>query len=65
MLDCNKFVAQLFRLPLESCFQPFLPLRVSGRPDCFVVFDLVLNHGVKDDGDFRFRCELEDAGLIG
>src|SRR5437899_8258147 len=40
--DGDKFVAQLFGLPFEFCFQPFLPLDVSGVPDGLVIFDLVL-----------------------
>jgi len=47
----NEFVAQLFGLPFEFCFQPFLPLGVSGIPNSLVIFDLVFNHGVKDHYD--------------
>src|ERR1035437_469021 len=50
--DGDKLVAQLLGLPLDFCFQPFLSLAVSGGPDGFVVFDLVLDHGVKDQSDF-------------
>src|SRR6516164_5347758 len=50
-LNGDKFVAELFGLPLELGFQPFFSLRVSGGPDALVVFDLLFNHDVKDDGD--------------
>lgn len=56
MLDGDKFVAQLLGLPLEFYLEPFLPLDVSGRPDSFVIFDLVLDHGVKDHCDFMRGC---------
>lgn len=56
MLDGDKFVAQFFGLPLEFYLGPFLPLGVSGLPDSFVVFDLVLDHGVKDHCDFMRGC---------
>ena len=52
MLDGDKFVAELFGLSLEFSFQPFLPLRVFGGPHCFVVFDLVSDHRVKDHCNF-------------
>jgi hypothetical protein len=59
VLDGDEFVAELFGLPLEFGFEPFLPLRISGCPDCFVVFDLMQNHRVKDHGDFVCsRCRL-------
>jgi hypothetical protein len=43
VLDGNQFVAELFGLPLEFGFEPLLPLRVSGRPNGFVIFDLPRN----------------------
>src|SRR5215510_3780017 len=45
----DQVVAQLFGLSLNPCFQPFFPLSVFGRPDGFVVLDLVLDHRVEDD----------------
>jgi hypothetical protein len=49
--DGDKFVAQLSGLPFDFRFQPILSLVVSGGPDGFVIFDLVLDHGVKDQSD--------------
>jgi hypothetical protein len=40
VLEGHEFVAELFGLPLEFRFEPLLPLRISGRPDRFVLFDL-------------------------
>jgi hypothetical protein len=34
----DKFVAQLFALPFEFFFQPFISLGVSGVPDGLVIF---------------------------
>src|ERR1700676_3599248 len=49
--DGDKFIAKLFGLAFDFCFQSFLPLAVSGGPDGFVIFDLVLDYGVKDQGN--------------
>jgi hypothetical protein len=54
--DGDKFVAQLFGSSFEFCFQPFLPLGVSGVPDGLVIFDLVFYHGVKDHCDLVGGC---------
>src|SRR5678816_261742 len=56
MLDGDKFVAHLSGLPLESCLISFLPLGISRSPDRFVVFNLVVDHGVKDDCDLMCGC---------
>lgn len=62
MLEGNEFVAELFGLPLEFCFEPLLPLSISGGPDCFVIFDLIQNHGVKDYGDL---CAVAVMAALG
>ena len=56
MLDGDQFVAELFGLALEFGFEPLLSLGISGRPDGFVLFDLLANHSVKDHGDFVRGC---------
>ena len=52
MFDGNKCIAHLSGLPLESCLKPFFPLGISGCPDGFVVFHLVLDDRVKNYCDF-------------
>ncbi len=54
--DGDQFVAQLFSLPFEFCFQPFFPLGVSSGPQGLVIFDLVFDHGVKDHRDLVGGC---------
>jgi hypothetical protein len=60
--DGDKFVAQLFGLPFEFCFQPFLPLGVSGGSQGLVIFDLVFDHRVKDHGDLVGSCHGGSLG---
>ena len=55
MVNRDQFVAQLFGLPLEPSLESFFSLGVSGSPDGFVVFGLVLDQGVEDHGDFVRR----------
>jgi len=43
-------------LPFEFCFEPLLPLGVSGVPKCLVIFHLVFDHGVKDHCDLVGGC---------
>ena len=52
VLDGDEFVPELFGLPFQFRFEPLLPLSISGRPDGFVIFDLIPNDGVKDHRDF-------------
>src|SRR6266404_4626988 len=54
--DGDKFVAQLFGLPFEFCFEPFFPLGISSGPEGLVIFDLVFDHGVKDHCDLVGSC---------
>ena len=50
--------SELLGLPFELGFQRSFSRFVSGGPDRFVIFDLVLDHRVKDDGVLvcRGRC---------
>ena len=50
LFDWDQLIAQLIGLPFELGFQRSFSRFVSGGPDRFVIFDLVLNHRVKDDG---------------
>src|SRR5262249_60642697 len=55
----HQFVPHLLRLPVEFPLHPFCSLAVPFGPDLGIVFDLVLHHGVEDDGDLvsrRGRC---------
>ena len=54
--DWDKYVAELFSLPFEFCFEPFLPLGISGGPDALLIFDLIFDHGVKDHCDLVGGC---------
>jgi hypothetical protein len=58
----NELVAELFGLPFEFCFQPFLPLGISGGPQGLVIFDLILDHGVKDHCDLVGGCHGGSLG---
>jgi hypothetical protein len=60
--DGDKFVAQSFGLSFEFCFQPFLPLGVSGGPQGLVIFDLIFDHGVKDHCDLMGGCHGGSLG---
>ena len=60
--DGDKFVAQWFGLPFEFCFQPFLPLGISGGPQRLVIFDLIFDHGVKDHCDLVGGCHGGSLG---
>src|SRR6266851_5568817 len=60
--DWDKFVPQLFGLPFEFCFNPFFSLSVSGGPQALVIFDLVFDHGVKDQCDLVGGCHSGTFG---
>ena len=60
--DGDKFVAQWFGLPFEFCFQPFLPLGVSGGPQGLVILDLIFDHGVKHHCDLVGGCHGGSLG---
>lgn len=45
-------IAQLFGLALDFVFESFVRLRIPTGPKGFIVFDLLLDHGVEDECDF-------------
>ena len=58
----HQLVAELLSLPLEFVLEALLALSDALRPQGGIVFHLIFDHGVENDGDLASGCRDRSGG---